>query len=214
MVSRCLCRVSLSVSHCLCLTVCVSLSDSHCSCSVGSLEAQQPFVMPEAVQDAAVSHQTATESVAQNAQLLMQLKNLDAGDDLSGACLTETHDADIFAVSCSLETYLLSGASIPKIIHQTAKSLNREMYVKECEEIYSASGWAHKFWTDAQIDAFVQENYVQYYSRWAAMTPTIRKVRNSILELLHVHRNLQSMRGQYIGTTRGDCACGSGTCTV
>ena len=68
---------------------------------------------------------------------------------------------------------------IPYILHQTAKSWNDALtysYREECEAMYRKDQWTYLYWNDDDISHFVKVMFPEFFDRWDAMTPHIRKI--------------------------------------
>lgn len=76
---------------------------------------------------------------------------------------------------------------IPKIIHQTYKTADLPWFFKKGQDSVKEhfKDWEYRFWTDEDLDRFVQEHYPRFYQQWLALDRHIKRVDTARYMLLH-----------------------------
>lgn len=77
---------------------------------------------------------------------------------------------------------------IPKIVHQTWKTTKFEYWVfkrSQASVREHLGGWDYRFWTDADLERLVREEYHQHHEAWAALDRPIKRVDMARCFLLH-----------------------------
>jgi len=70
---------------------------------------------------------------------------------------------------------------LPKILHQTAPSVNHMTQSEwslseECRTLHEQDGWIYKLWTDDDIDRFMRVHFPSLYSYWSKLNPVIKRI--------------------------------------
>lgn len=77
---------------------------------------------------------------------------------------------------------------IPRIIHQTWKtSENLPWFFKKGQDSVAEHmpDWEYRFWTDCDLESFVQRDYPKFFNRWISLDQPIKRVDTARYMILH-----------------------------